>query len=81
MTKIEKFKKELETKLLTRTTVTNKEVLMFVYANGHIPQHAVDVLKLMKKGGKLDYEGKSLFLNYDNVFKNKNIVNYKIIKN
>ncbi len=80
MTKVEKFKNELETKLLAKKTVTNKGVLMYTYANGHIPQHAVDLLKLMKKQGKLEYEGKSPFLNYENVFRKNNIVNYKIIK-
>jgi len=81
MTKIEKFKNELETKLLTKTTVTNKAVLIYTYANGHIPQHAVELLKQMKKDGTLHYEGKSPFLNYENVFRKNNIVNYKINKN
>ena len=79
LTKVEKFKNELETKLLKRKTVTNKVVLMYTYSNGHIPQHAVDLLKLMKKQGKLEYEGKSPFLNYVNVFRKDNIVTYKII--
>lgn len=80
LTKVEKFKSELETKLLTKENVTNKAVLMYTYSNGHIPQHAVDLLKLMKKQGKLEYTGKSPFLNYVNVFRNHNIVNYKILK-
>lgn len=80
MTKIEKFKTDLESKLLENTTVTNKQVLMYTYANGHIPQHAVDLLKQMKKEGKLGYEGKSPFLNYENVFRKNNIVTYKINK-
>ncbi len=79
LTKVEKFKSELETKLLERSTVTNKGVLMYTYSNGHIPQHAVALLKLMKKQGKLEYEGKSPFLNYENVFRKDNIVTYKII--
>lgn len=79
MTKLEKFKSDLENKLLKRITTTNKEVLMYTYANGHIPQHAVELLKSMKKKGKLHYDGKSPFLNYDNVFRKKNIVSYNII--
>lgn len=80
MTKVEKFKHELELKLLERKTVTNKNVLMYTYSNGHIPQHAVDLLKQLKNQGKLEYIGKSPCLNYENVFRKKNIVNYKIIK-
>ena len=66
--------------VLERNTITNKGVLMYTYSNGHIPQHAVDLLKLMKKQGKLEYEGKSPFLNYENVFRKNNIVTYRIIK-
>ena len=80
MTKIESFKNGLKLKLLERTVVTNKDVLMYTYSKGHIPQHAVDLIKLMKKQGKLEYEGKSPFLNYENVFRKNNIVNYKILK-
>lgn len=80
MTKIEKFKNDLENKLLKRTTVSNKAILMYTYSNGHIPQHAVDLLKQMKKESKLHYEGKSPFLNYENVFRKNNIINYKINK-
>lgn len=80
LTKVEKFKNELETKLLERNTVTNKSVLIYTYLNGHIPQHAVDLLKFMKKQGKLEYEGKSPLLNYENVFRKDNIVTYKLIK-
>lgn len=80
LTKVEKFKNELETKLLEKNTVTNKNVLMYAYSNGHIPEHAVDLLKQMRKQGKLEYEGKSPFLNYENVFRKDNIVTYKIIK-
>jgi three-Cys-motif partner protein len=80
MTKIEKFQKELEKKLLERTTVTNKAVLKYTYSKGHIPKHAVELLKSMKKDGKLHYDGKSPFLNYVNVFRKSNIVSYKIIK-
>lgn len=80
MTKIEKFKKELETKLLERNTVTNRAILKYTYSKGHLPKHADELLKSMKKDGKLHYEGKSPFLNYINVFRKKNIVSYKIKK-
>ena len=33
---------------------------MYTYSNGHIPQHADDLLKLMKKQGELEYEGNHL---------------------
>jgi len=78
MTKIEKFQKDLESKLLQKITVTNKAVLLYTYEHGHIPQHAVELIKRMKKNNKLNYVGKSPYLTYENVFRKNNIINYEI---
>lgn len=80
MTKIEKFQNDLEAKLLGLSTVSNKSVLLYTYENGHIPQHAVDLIKKMKKENKLNYDAKSPYLTYENVFRKKNIINYTIKK-
>lgn len=80
MTKIEKFQNELEAKLLEKNSVSNKAVILYAYENGHIPQHAVELIKRMKKEDKLNYEGKSPYLTYENVFRKNNIINYEIKK-
>ena len=80
MTKIEKFKDDLRKMLLSVTPVTNKSVLIYTYENGHIPKHSEEVIKQLKREGKLQYEGKSPYLTYENVFRNKNIIEYKITK-
>ncbi len=80
MTKIEKFQNDLEEKLLGMSTVSNKSVLLYTYENGHIPQHAVNIIKKMKKENKLNYNSKSPYLTYDNVFRKKNILHYTIKK-
>ena len=78
MTKIEKFQSDLENKLLVKNSVTNKTVLIYTYLCGHIPKHAEIVLKRLKKEGKLNYETKTPYLTYENVFRNKNIITYQI---
>jgi hypothetical protein len=45
---------------------------------GHIPLHSKEVIKQLKNEGKLVYEGKTSGINYENVFKKRNIVNYKL---
>lgn len=78
ITKIEKFQIDLESRLLEKRTVTNKAILLYTYENGHIPQHATDVVKRLKKQGKLFYESKSPYLTYENVFRKNNIITYQI---
>jgi three-Cys-motif partner protein len=80
MTKIEKFQNDLEAELLLREYISNKAVLLYAYENGHIPQHAVEVVKRMKKEGKLNYKANSPYLTYENVFRKNNIINYEIKK-
>jgi hypothetical protein len=52
--------------------------LIFTYSCGHIPKHAVDIIKKLKKDKKIDYVGRTPALNYENVFRKRNIVNYTI---
>ncbi len=80
MTKIEKFQSDLENKLLEHISVTNKVVLIYTYQCGHIPKHAEEVLKRLKKEGKLNYETRTPYLTYDNVFRKNNIITYQIKK-
>lgn len=78
MTKIEKFQHEFEFHLLNGNIPDNKAALIYTYSCGHIPKHAVDIVRKLKKNNKLDYVGTTPALNYENVFRNKNIVKYKI---
>ena len=80
MTKLEKFQNDLEKKILKGELVTNQDVLIYTYESGHSPQHSTELVKRLK-GAQLHYEGRTPGINYDNVFKKKNIVNYTLIKN
>lgn len=79
MTKVQNFKNELESMLLAAKLKTNTEVLLHTYEAGHIPKHAVEVIKKLKQESKLNYEGRTPGVNYDNVIKKKNIVTYQLI--
>jgi three-Cys-motif partner protein len=78
MTKVEKFKLELEGLVLSKQLKDNADVLIHTYESGHIPQHASDVLNRLKKEGKVLYDGKTPGINYENVFKKENLITYKI---
>ncbi len=79
LTKVEKFKTELEGLILYKKLQSNADVLIYTYENGHIPQQAKEVLISLKKAGKINYESRTPGLTYENVFKLKTIINYKII--
>ena len=79
-TKIESFQSELRQKVLDGMLRTNKDVFDYTLEQGHIPQHASDELKRMKKENLIDYEDRTPLVNYDQVYKNKRIILYKLKK-
>lgn len=80
LTKIESFQEDLRQKILNGELQTNREVYDFTLEQGHIPQHASDELKKMKKEKLIDYNERTPLVNYDKVYKEKRIVSYKITK-
>ena len=78
--KIERFQNELQDKLLEKSLRTNKDVLDYTLECGHIPPHASDRIKQMKKEGILTFSEKSPLVNYDQVYKNNRIITYQILK-
>ncbi len=79
-TKIEKFKENLQAKILAKEIKNNFEALEFVHDEGHIGKHAADCLREMKKKEKIDYDGTSPLITYENVYKIKRRADYKIKK-
>lgn len=80
MTKIEKFQQEFEMNVIQGNIPDNKSALIYTYSCGHIPKHAVEIIRKLKKEGKIDYIGTTPALNYENVFRKRNSVNYTIKK-
>lgn len=75
LTKIQKFQKSLREKILSRQLRTNKDVYDYTLEQGHIPHHAIETLKKLKKEGLIFFE-RSPLVNYEQVYKNENIINY-----
>lgn len=80
LTKIERFQKIVREKILLGEIVDNFQLLIFTFSQGHIGAHASDVLKLMKRNKEIDFDGNSPLVNYDNVFKNRRKVVYRVLK-
>ena len=78
-TKIEAFAALLREKVLNQELQTNEDVYLFTLDQGHIPAHASDVLKQMKKEGLIDYAEKSPLVNYEQVYKNNRIISFQVI--
>ena len=80
LTKIESFQEDLKKRVLNGELQTNRDVYDFTLEQGHIPQHASDKLKEMKKEKLIDYDERTPLVNYDKVYKEKRIVSYKMSK-
>jgi len=79
LTKIEEFKENVKQKLLSKKISNNFELLDFVYDEGHIANHASECIKEMKKNKEIAYNGISPLVTYDNVYKFKKKIEYKIL--
>ena len=77
LTKIEEFQSKLEKKILSSDKISNKDVYDFTIECGHIPVHATDLLKKLKREKKISYSGHTR-VNYNSCYKNNNIVIYKV---
>lgn len=78
-TKIERFKDTVRKKVLAGEIKSNADLLHFVFAEGHVSRHAAEVLREMKKSGALTYDAPSPLVTYENVYKNKRILEYKLL--
>jgi three-Cys-motif partner protein len=78
LTKIEEFKQNVRDNILKGEIKNNIELLDYVYNQGHIGNHASECLKEMKRKGEVQFDGASPLVTYDNVYKKKIKVNYKI---
>ncbi|MEN9301930.1 MAG: hypothetical protein RL264_359 [Bacteroidota bacterium] len=81
LSKIDAFKQIVREKVLSGEIKTNMEMLIFAYENGHIGKHADEVLKALKKEGKINYQSNSPCVTYESAFKNEKKVIYEKVKN
>jgi len=81
LNKVEKFKENVRAKILAKEIVNNFDLFDYVLKEGHIGSHAAECLREMKKKGEVYYEGSSPLVTYDNVYKDKKKLEYKILTN
>lgn len=80
LTKLQSFKQDLRDKVLSGELKNNHDVFNYVLNCGHIGSHAQVVLKELKAENLIDYEGASPLITYDNVFKSKRLVTFKVLR-
>lgn len=79
LTKIESFQAKLRKYILLKCLRTNKDVYNFALEQGHIPSHAADELRKMKKEGLISYDTKFPLVTYEQVYKNRRILEYRLL--
>jgi hypothetical protein len=76
LTKVEAFKADIKHLILIGHLKDNQEVLHYTFQSGHLPKHSAEVLRELKKTGKIDYVGGTPAVTYQSVHKDKNIIKY-----
>jgi three-Cys-motif partner protein len=80
LTKIEAFQQRFREQVLIGKIKNNFDAFNYTLEEGHIGRHASDELKRMKAEGLIAYNGKSPLITYDNAYKTKRLLEYKILK-
>ena len=82
LTKIELFQSEFKKEVLNGRIRNNQQAFDFTLDKGHIPQHAADVMKRLKKENRVSYPGISPKISYDFCHKKNSIeiIEYRLIK-
>ena len=77
--KIDAFKKELHDMILNRAIKNNKEAFVFAIEMGHIGTHAMEEIKEMKRKKLITFDAKSPKVNYESIYQNNEIVDFRVI--
>lgn len=77
--KIEAFQKDIREKVLTGEITNNFQAFDYALDEGHLGKHAADILKEMKKNKEITFEGTSPLVTYEQVYKVKRKLEYRII--
>lgn len=76
--KVDAFKRKLHDKILNGTIKNNKDAYEYTIEMGHIGTHAMEEIKEMKKNKLITYEAKLPRVNYEAIYKDKEIVEYHL---
>lgn len=79
LTKIMKFQQNLHDAILRGELKTNKDAYDYALNHGHLPSHAADEIKEMKKAKLITYDNRSPLMTYEKVYgSNKIMLEYKL---
>jgi hypothetical protein len=79
LTKIEFFQHQLKVKILSGEITNNNDAYLFAINNGHIHQHADQIIRDMKRQRLITFQGKSPLVNYEQTIKNGRILDYSVL--
>ncbi|UCS91953.1 three-Cys-motif partner protein TcmP [Echinicola marina] len=79
-TKLEAFQEKLRAHILEGVISNNFEAYDFTIKEGHIAKHAADEIKRMKKANLIEYDRSSPLITYENVYRNKNFLIFRIVE-
>jgi hypothetical protein len=68
-------------KILSNEIKDNFELFDYTLKEGHIGKHAAKCLKEMKAKGEISYVGRSPLVTYENVYKKRKKVIYRVLDN
>ena len=71
---------KLQNLILKGEIDSNKKAYDFTLKEGHIDKHASEVILKMKKDKLITFEGRSPLVNYEQVYKNRRIIDFKLVK-
>ena len=77
---IASFQQRLHVKVLDGSIADNFEAFNFALDEAHLGSHAAEELKKMKQAKLIDYEGASPLVTYENVYRKKRHLTFKITK-
>lgn len=68
LTKIQKFKNDLQERILSGVIHNNQQAYDYTLDNGHIAQHAKEAINELKTQKKIQYDSTSPLCNYEHVY-------------
>lgn len=81
LTKIERFQECFTEMILSEQIKTNVDAYNFVLKEGHIPQHATEVIRKLKQAGVVTYEARQPLISYEKVYgREQRIITYNVCK-
>lgn len=81
LTKIERFQEYFTEMILSGQIKTNADAYNFVLKEGHVPQHATEVMRKLKQSGVVTYDAKQPLISYEKVYgREQRLLTYNLCK-